>query len=116
MKVRRRFDFEAAHRLPGHPGKCRDLHGHSYVLTVTVERPIDPASGMAIDFGDLKRVVSREVVDLLDHKFLNDFMDNPTAEVVAVWIWKRLAEALPGLDEVELHETARCSVVYRGEA
>lgn len=115
MKVRRRFDFEAAHRLPDHPGKCRDLHGHSYVLTVTVERPVEARSGMAIDFGDLKRVVSREVVERLDHKYVNDILDNPTAEVMAVWIWNRLVAVLPGLDEIELHETARCSVVYRGE-
>ena len=37
MRIRRRFAFEAAHRLPKHPGKCRDLHGHSYELVVTVE-------------------------------------------------------------------------------
>ena len=115
MRVRRRFDFEAAHRLPGHPGKCRDLHGHSYILTVTVERAVEAHSGMAIDFGDLKRVVSSEVVEPLDHKYINDILDNPTAEVMAVWIWNRLAAVLPGLDEIELHETARCSVVYRGE-
>ena len=53
MIVRRRFDFEAAHRLPRHPGKCRELHGHSYRLVVAVERPVDPDSGMVIDFGDL---------------------------------------------------------------
>jgi 6-pyruvoyltetrahydropterin/6-carboxytetrahydropterin synthase len=113
--VRRRFDFEAAHRLPHHPGKCRELHGHSYVLRIAVDRPVDPDSGMAIDFGDLKAVVRREVVDVLDHRYVNDLIDNPTAEVMAVWIWNKLHDLLPGLVEVELHETANCSVVYRGE-
>ena len=115
MRVKRRFAFEAAHRLPMHPGKCRELHGHSYVLVVTVERPVDRASGLAVDFGDLKRIVRREVVDVLDHRYLNDSIENPTAEVLAVWIWNRLRGPLSGLCEVELHETANCSVVYRGE-
>jgi len=53
-RVRRRFRFEAAHELPNHPGKCRELHGHSFRLVVTVERPVEPESGMAIDFGDLR--------------------------------------------------------------
>ena len=69
---------------------------------------------MAIDFGDLKRIVRAEVVDVLDHTYVNDLIDNPTAEVMAVWIWNRLHDALPGLVEIELHETANCSVVYRG--
>lgn len=115
MRVKRRFRFEAAHLLPNHHGKCRNLHGHSYVLDVTVERPVDPESGLAIDFSDLKAIVRREVVDLLDHRYVNDIIDNPTAEVMAVWMWKRLEGALEGLCEIELHETVNCSVVYRGE-
>ena len=114
MRVKRKFEFEAAHRLPDHPGKCRDLHGHSYVLRVTVDRAVDPDSGLAIDFGEIKRIVRREVVEVLDHRYLNDLIENPTAEVVAVWIWNRLRGPLAGLFEVELHETANCSVVYRG--
>ena len=115
MKVRRRFDFEAAHDLPEHPGKCRDLHGHSYTLVVTVDRTIDPESGLAIDFGDLKRIVNGEIIEPIDHRYINDLIDNPTAENMAVWIWSRLAPELPGLIEIELHETRNCSVVYRGD-
>ncbi len=115
MIVRRRFEFEAAHRLPKHPGKCRDLHGHSYKLTVSVDRRVDSESGIAIDFSDMKAIVRREVIDLLDHKYVNDILDNPTAEVMSIWIWQRLGETLPGLVEIELHETSRCSVVYRGQ-
>ena len=115
MRVKRIFDFEAAHVLPNHPGKCRNLHGHSYRLGVTVERPVDPASGLAIDFADLKAIVTREVVDLLDHRYVNDLIDNPSAENMTVWMWRRLQPALPGLAEIELWETRRCAVVYRGE-
>ena len=115
MIVRRRFEFEAAHRLPHHPGKCRELHGHSYRLVVCVERPVDAQSGLAIDFGDLKRVVNESVVDRLDHRYLNDDIDNPTAERIAQWIWDTLTRVLPGLVEIELFETRNCSVVVRGE-
>ena len=115
MKLRRRFDFEAAHHLPKHPGKCRRPHGHSYRLVVTVERPLDPDTGMVMDFSDLKKIVSEQVVSRLDHRDINQLIDNPTAELMAVWIWGALRPHLEGLDEVELHETRRCSVVYRGE-
>lgn len=113
--MRRRFDFESAHLLPHHPGKCKELHGHSYRLVVTVDRPVDAHTGLAIDFSELKRVVQGAVVDVLDHRFLNDLLDNPTAERIAAWAWARLSPLLPGLVEVELFETRRCSVVYRGE-
>ena len=115
MRVKRVFDFEAAHRLPGHPGKCKELHGHTYRLVVTVDRPVDPSSGMAIDFSDLKETVGREVVSRLDHRFVNEIIDNPTAEAMAAWIWNALAGPLAGLTEVELWETRNCAVVYRGE-
>jgi 6-pyruvoyltetrahydropterin/6-carboxytetrahydropterin synthase len=115
VRVKRAFDFEAAHKLPHHPGKCRDLHGHSYHLVVSVDRPLDARSGMAIDFSDLKQIVRREVVEVLDHKYVNDLIENPTAEVMAVWIWNKLREPLAGLAEVELWETRNCAVVYRGE-
>lgn len=115
MRIRRRFDFEAAHALPRHPGKCRELHGHSYRLVVTLDLPVDPATGMTIDFSDLKAWVHREVIDRVDHRNLNDLMENPTAEHICEWIWSRLHGRLPGLEEIELFETRRCSVVYRGE-
>jgi 6-pyruvoyltetrahydropterin/6-carboxytetrahydropterin synthase len=115
VRVRRIFDFEAAHLLPHHPGKCRDLHGHSYRLVVTVDRPLDGATGLAIDFSDLKAVVRSEIVDVLDHKYLNDIIENPTAENMVVWMWDRLGRRLEGLTEIELFETRNCSVVYRGE-
>lgn len=69
------FHFEAAHALVGYDGKCRNIHGHSYELQVTVKgMPIDepgnPKNGMVIDFHDLKRIVNEEVVERLDHSFI----------------------------------------------
>jgi 6-pyruvoyltetrahydropterin/6-carboxytetrahydropterin synthase len=115
LRIRRRFRFDAAHQLPRHPGKCRRLHGHSYELVVTVDGPVDGDSGMVVDFSRLKRVVRERVVDALDHRHVNELLDNPTAERMAEWIWQRLADQLEGLVEIELHETRDCSVVYRGD-
>lgn len=115
MIVRRRFEFQAAHCLPDHAGKCRNVHGHSYRLDVSVERPVDAKSGMAIEFADVKAVVLERVVLPLDHSLLNDTVENPTTERMCLWIWRRLIDGLPGLTEIELHETEKCSVVYRGD-
>ena len=115
MLVSRDFRFEAAHRLPDHPGKCRHLHGHSYRLRVICRAPVDERTGLAIDFAELKRIVHDEVLDPLDHSDLNERFPVPSAERIAIWIWDRLATAGLTLHEIELRETDACSVIYRGE-
>ena len=69
------FHFEAAHALNGYDGKCRNIHGHSYEMRVTVkgmplDEPGNPKNGMVIDFHDLKAIVNQEVIDKLDHSFI----------------------------------------------
>ena len=98
------FDFEAAHFLPMHPGKCRDVHGHSYRIEVTVVGDIQE-NGMVIDFDDLRTIVKREIVDNWDHKLLNDFLDNPTAELLAHHAFEKLMATGVGLHSVRLWET-----------
>jgi 6-pyruvoyltetrahydropterin/6-carboxytetrahydropterin synthase len=115
--IRKSFRFEAAHVLPFHPGKCSRLHGHSYKLDVAIAGPIladGPAQGMVLDFGDLSEIVKREVLALCDHTSLNDLLDNPTAERIVVWIWKRLAPWLP-LAELTLWETQTACAVLRAD-
>ena len=117
MRVRKQFTFEAAHVLPHHTGKCRRLHGHSYRLDVAVDgrlQPDGPAQGMVIDFDRIGEIVQRDVLAELDHRSLNDIVANPTAEIVALWIWERLLGALPGLTEVVLWETPTACAVVRG--
>lgn len=111
--VTRSFSFEAAHQLPWHEGKCQRLHGHSYRLEVTVEGPVRE-NGMVIDFGDVKAVVEREIVERFDHQYLNDFFHNPTAEVVAAEVWKSLEAAGLGVSRIRLWETADSSVEVTG--
>lgn len=115
MIVRREYRFEASHQLPRHPGRCRRLHGHSYRFVVDVEGPIEPEQGMVVDFGDLDRIVAEHALSRLDHHHLNEFIENPTAEWIAVWIWRTLTPHLPGLRRLELFEMDGASVVYRGE-
>ncbi len=72
IRLTKQFFFEAGHALYGYDGKCRNVHGHSYQLAVTVTgTPISDTThvklGMVIDFGDLKAIVKREIVDKFDH-------------------------------------------------
>ena len=103
------FTFEAAHRLEWHPGKCRNLHGHSYRLDVTVSGPLD-ANGVVIDFDQLTEIVDHEVIDRWDHRDLNEVLDNPTAELLAHRAWELLTEAGLTLSGLRLWETDRSSV------
>lgn len=103
--VSKTFTFEAAHRLPNHPGKCRFLHGHSYKVVVTVEGEIDPATGMVIDFDEISQAWKERCHPVLDHKFLNDLIDNPTAERLALWLFETLKGLLPGLVGIKVYET-----------
>lgn len=116
MQIRKHFRFEAAHVLPYHQGKCARLHGHSYRLEVAVSGPIrtdGPSRGMIEDFAVIKKIVKREIIDLLDHQSLNDVLENPTCERIIEWIWQRLAPVLPGLDELVLWETLTSCAVLR---
>jgi len=111
------FTFEAAHLLPNVPvgHKCRRLHGHSYRIEIKVEGEIDPESGWLIDYADLKTAFE-PLWKQLDHYYLNEIegLENPTSEMLAVWIWTRLKPVLPLLSEVEVHETCTSRCTYRG--
>jgi len=117
VRLAKTFTFEAAHWLPTFPEghKCRRLHGHSFRLEVLVAGEVDPAKGYLIDYGDLKRLVS-PVVDELDHRCLNEIagLENPTSEMIAAWIWRRLDGVVPDLDTVIVHETCTARCEFRG--
>jgi 6-pyruvoyltetrahydropterin/6-carboxytetrahydropterin synthase len=89
VQISRRLAFEYAHVLPWHPGKCARLHGHSGHLEVFVGGRLDP-NGVVMDFKDLGEAAKMAVFDRLDHRFLNDYMANPTSENLLVWAWRAL--------------------------
>jgi 6-pyruvoyltetrahydropterin/6-carboxytetrahydropterin synthase len=107
------FHFSAAHALPHYDGPCKRLHGHNYVLRVTLAGRPQPKDGMIRDFDEVKRTVWDQVLTTLDHYHLNDIIENPTAENVVVWIWERLRPIVPGLKELKLWETPEYCVTYR---
>jgi 6-pyruvoyltetrahydropterin/6-carboxytetrahydropterin synthase len=99
-------------------------HGHNYVVEVTVEGEPDPVTGMVLDLKELKDVISREVVEAYDHRFLNREVPPfdrivPTPENIAVDIWKRLEPHLGDhggrLHAIRVYETSDLYVDYFGE-
>jgi 6-pyruvoyltetrahydropterin/6-carboxytetrahydropterin synthase len=118
MELFKEFGFESAHRLPNVPDdhKCARVHGHSFRVRVTVEGEVDERLGWVMDFADIKAACN-SVRDRLDHRYLNEIegLENPTSEVLAMWIWGRLADTLP-LKSVEVRETCTAGCVYRGDA
>jgi 6-pyruvoyltetrahydropterin/6-carboxytetrahydropterin synthase len=137
IRVTKKFSFETGHALYGYDGKCRNVHGHSYKLSVTViGSPISDTShvkhGMVIDFGDLKKIVKEEIVDVFDHatvfnkntphvelaKELSDRGHNvllvnyqPTSEMMVVDFAEKIKDRLPAsikLHSLRLQETDSC--------
>jgi len=98
------FRFEAAHRLPLHRGKCKELHGHGYRLEVTLEGPIG-ANGMVLDFSQVEEVVEERILSRWDHSFLNDAIEHPTAEVLACLALDLLLENGLPVVSVKVFET-----------
>jgi 6-pyruvoyltetrahydropterin/6-carboxytetrahydropterin synthase len=98
-------------------------HGHNYTLEVTVKGEVDPRSGFVVDLKELKEVLNREVLDALDHRFLNkevpEFAQQiPTTENLAISIWQRLVPKLKvaRLHRVRVYETPDLFVDFYGEA
>ena len=134
IRITKQFSFETGHALYGYDGKCKNVHGHSYKLSVTViGQPIDDKNnvkyGMVIDFSDLKKIVKEEIVDVFDHatvfnkntphvelaKELEDRGHNvllvdyqPTSEMMVTDFAKKIQTYLPkniALHSLKLQET-----------
>jgi 6-pyruvoyltetrahydropterin/6-carboxytetrahydropterin synthase len=134
IRVTKEFGFETAHALWNYDGPCRNVHGHSYKLFVTligepVNDPANPKNGMVIDFGDLKKLVNKEIVKVFDHSVVisNNFEREklealekmfgnvlevdyqPTCENLVTDIAGRIKSRLPAnisLHSLRLYETA----------
>jgi 6-pyruvoyltetrahydropterin/6-carboxytetrahydropterin synthase len=116
-RLERSYRFEAAHFLPRVPEghKCARMHGHSYAVTVVVEGEVDPQRGWLMDFAEIDEHVM-PLVRQLDHQVLNeiDGLENPTSELLAVWLWGKMKPGLGILVEVQVAETTSSRCVYRG--
>ena len=134
IRITKQFSFETGHALYGYDGKCRNVHGHSYKLSVTVSgKPITDNTnvkfGMVIYFGDLKKIVKQEIVDLFDHatvfnkntphvELAKELIDRghhvllvdyqPTSEMMVIDFAKKIKARLPKnikLHSIKLQET-----------
>lgn len=135
MLITRKMEFSASHvcRVEGRsdqenqqlygPAANPHGHGHNYVLEVTLEGQPDPVTGMIVDLKLVKDVIQREVIDDLDHRFLNREVTPfqtvvPTTENIAIEIWRRLQpsfdQAHCRLQQVRLYETEDLYVEYTG--
>jgi 6-pyruvoyltetrahydropterin/6-carboxytetrahydropterin synthase len=118
VEIFKEFTFEAAHRLPKVPPghKCARLHGHSFQVSIHVDGAVGAQTGWVRDFADLTDAMD-PLLARLDHYYLNEIegLENPTSELLARWIWTRLATALPGLSQVAVRETCNSGCIYRGE-
>jgi 6-pyruvoyltetrahydropterin/6-carboxytetrahydropterin synthase len=148
MRITRRLEFDSGHRIPNHDSRCRHLHGHRYALEVTLAGDVirahgDAQEGMVMDFGQVKAIAERELVDAWDHAFLvwrEDaavieflatipdhrtvvFEAPPTAEHLAEAAFRLLEPAYRDrfgthltLERVRLYETPNCwADALRGE-
>ncbi len=118
VELTRAYTFEAAHRLPHVPPdhKCFRMHGHSFRVEIGVAGEIDPALGWLVDYADITARFEPLLKRELDHRSLNDVpgLENPTSELLCVWLWRRLEPELPGLASITVHETCTARCTYRG--
>lgn len=117
MDTFKEFTFEAAHRLPNvAPGhKCSRLHGHSFRVEVHIRGVVGAHSGWVMDFAEISSSF-KPLYEQLDHSYLNDIdgLSNPTSEILAQWIWRKLQPTLPSLHRVVVRETCTSGCVYFG--
>ena len=114
MKLSCTFKFAASHFLTKYHGKCENLHGHNYKVIVSIEGPVKE-DGMVKDFKEIKETVNTKVIDRIDHTHLNDLLENPSAENLAVWIWDEIAPGLPMLKKITIYETDDYFCKYEGK-
>lgn len=138
IRVTKEFDFEAAHALDNYDGKCKDIHGHSYHLKVTLSGRVKEDKslsdcGMVIDFSEVKQVIRQEILPIFDHRLLlredsrfrgletkNERIRyvayQPTCENMLLEIVRILQDKFPDgvrLEEVMLRETATSYAEWR---
>ncbi len=118
VELSKTFKFDAAHYLPyvSDDHKCKNLHGHSWKVEITVRGEVDREKGWFMDFMDIKEAW-QPVYEILDHSTLNEIegLENPTSETLAVWLWDKLSYKLPGLSAITINETDTSKCVYTGD-
>ncbi|WP_409477320.1 6-pyruvoyl trahydropterin synthase family protein [Pseudobdellovibrio sp. HCB154] len=115
FELKSHFQIESARFLPllpeGHP--CKSMHGHSFKIILTLRGPLDPKVGWVQDYHEINEVM-RPLLSEIDHRVLNEVkgLENPTSELLAVWIYDRTKAKLPLLKSVTIMETPTTECTY----
>ena len=137
VRITRIFSFEAAHALKDYDGPCRNIHGHSYKLLVTVKGAVDPETGFLMDFKELKRIINDTLIRLYDHhlmlnegddmvkKNISDVVENlvllpfnPSSENLVISFSELIINTLPknvSLHHLKLYETEKSYIEWYAE-
>ena len=100
--VTKRFRLDSAHFLPDYPGKCQRMHGHSWEILITIGGPVNPETGMIVDFSAIKERLVKPLENKLDHQILNQQslglfeLEIPTAENIALAIYEWCSGEISG--------------------
>lgn len=118
MQIFKQFTFDSAHFLPNVPEghKCKEIHGHTYRLVVYMEGDLVEHLEWVMDFAELKKAIE-PVIKAIDHKLMNNIhgLENPTCEMIAIWLWNQIKPKVPALIKIELHETPTSGAIYEGK-
>ena len=118
MLIFKQFTFDSAHFLPNVPDghKCKNIHGHTYHLTVYLEDQLHERYGWVCDFAEVKKLI-KPIIEVVDHKLINEVegLENPTCERLAVWLWDQIKPLVPQLAKLQLNETPTSGVIYEGK-
>jgi 6-pyruvoyltetrahydropterin/6-carboxytetrahydropterin synthase len=118
MLIEKDFSFDSAHFLPNTPPghKCGRLHGHTYYITVGIQNELIPHVGWVMDFGDIKKIIN-PLIEKLDHQLLNSIpgLENPTAEVMAKFIYNHIKPLLSDLHYIKVQETPTARCIFYGK-
>ena len=118
MQIFKQFTFDSAHFLPQVPDghKCKEIHGHTYHLTVYIDGDLVDKLNWVMDFADIKDIID-PIIKRIDHKLLNNIpgLENPTCEAIAIWIWNEIKPDLPALNKIKLNETPTSGAIYTGK-
>jgi 6-pyruvoyltetrahydropterin/6-carboxytetrahydropterin synthase len=120
MRIYKEFRFEAAHFLPTAPVGSPNarVHGHSFRARVTIDGVPGADTGYVFHFDELAQTMA-EAQDALDHRLLNEVegLEAPTLERIAIWLWNRLQNRVPGLAEIEIaRDSCGEGAIYNGPA
>ena len=119
MEVYRTFRIHASRYLPKLDDEhiCKNMHGHTFNITISCIGEINEKDGFVIDFYDIDKIFNKYIHAKIDHKVLNEVegLNNPTSEFLAKWIWDNMVPHLPILSKITVSEDHGTGIIYHNK-